>query len=209
MAWPRFDGNVGRCEPRSHARSRVVNRCRAPTTSPHPADVQHQREIGGTMKALTKFGVIAMALVLFAVSGWAQAVHDVTITGTVTAASGARLPGVTVTLISPALVTAERQVISDHEGRFVFLSLPPGSYKLAAKLQGFGKSMQQGIVLHSGENTDLKVTLKPAAFQEEMTVTAAAPVVDTKTSTVATTFTSELLEKLPTARNAFYDLAVS
>src|SRR5207245_8889020 len=136
--------------------------------------------IGGTMKALTKFGVIAMALVLFAVSGWAQAVHDVTITGTVTAASGERLPGVTVTLLSPALVTAERQVISDQEGRFVFHSLPPGSYKLTAPLQGSGKSTQQGIVLHSGENTDVKLALKPAALQAELTVTAAAPGVRAK-----------------------------
>ena len=158
--------------------------------------------------AVRKFGLLIIALLLFAVSAWAQAVHDVTITGTVTATSGERLPGVTVTITSPALVTGERQTITDNEGRFVFLSLPPGSYKVSAELQGFGRYLQPGIVLHSGEKTDVKVSLKPASFKEEVTVTAAAPVVDTKSSTVATTFTAELLEKLPTARNAFYDLAM-
>jgi hypothetical protein len=159
-------------------------------------------------KGIRKPGLIAIALLLFSVSGWAQAVHDVTITGTVTMANGERVPGVTVTITSPALVTAERQVISDQEGRFVFLSLPPGRYNLAASLQGFNPYSTQGIVLHSGDKTDVKVMLRPSNYKEEVTVTAAAPVVDTKSSTVSTTFTSELLEKLPTARNAFYDLAM-
>jgi uncharacterized protein (DUF2141 family) len=153
-------------------------------------------------------GICTIALLALAVNGWAQAVHDVTITGTVTTSSGERVPGVTVMIKSPALVTGERQVISDQEGRFVFLSLPPGRYALTAELQGFNKFSTPDIVLHSGEKTDVKVALRPAAYQEQVTVTAAAPVVDTKSSTVSTTFTSELLEKLPTARNAFYDLAM-
>ena len=155
-----------------------------------------------------KFGIITAVLVLLAVSGWAQAVQDVTITGTVTMASGERVPGVTVTVTSPALVTGERQAMSDREGRFVFLSLPPGKYNLTASLQGFNKFSQMGIALLAGENTDVKVKLQPSSYQEEVTVTAATPIVDSKSSTVSTTFTSELLEKLPTGRNAFYDLAM-
>src|SRR6266498_5062507 len=106
------------------------------------------RPFGGKMiktNAVRKFGLLIIALLLFAVSAWAQAVHDVTITGTVTATSGERLPGVTLTITSPALVTGERQTMTDSEGRFVFLSLPPGSYRVSAELQGFGRYLQPGI----------------------------------------------------------------
>src|SRR5438128_81594 len=159
-------------------------------------------QTGGNMNR--QFGIITAVLLLLAVSGWAQAVHGGTITGTVTMASGERVPGVTVMVTSPALVTGERQAMSDREGRFVFLSLPPGKYNLTASLQGFNKFSQMGIALLAGENTDVKVKLQPSSYQEEVTVTAATPIVDSKSSTVSTTFTSELLEKLPTARNAFY-----
>lgn len=146
--------------------------------------------------------------ILFSVNAWSQAVHDVTITGTVETANGEKLPGVTVTITSPALVTGERHDVTDREGRFVFLSLPPGRYDLSANLEGFNKYSTSGIVLHGGEKTEVKATLHPSTYQEQVTVTAVAPVVDTKSSTIATTFTSELLDKLPTARNAFYDLAM-
>ena len=148
------------------------------------------------------------ALLLLPVSAFAQAVHDVTITGTVTGTGGEKLPGVTITATSPELVTGERRVVSDNEGRFVFLSLPPGTYKVTGNLEGFQPATVTNIVLYAGQKTDVKVAIRPSSYQESMTVTAAAPVVDTKSSTVSTTFTSELLEKLPTARNAFYDLAM-
>ena len=45
--------------------------------------------------------------------------------------------------------------------------------------------------------------------EETVTVTAAGPIVDTKTSTIDTRFDSEMLAKLPTSRDAFYDLALT
>src|SRR5438105_15959532 len=93
------------------------------------------------------------ALLLLPVSVWAQAVHDVTITGTVTGPGGEKLPGVTVAVMSPELVTGERRVVTDSEGRFVFLSLPPGTYKVSGSLEGFKASTVTGIVLYAGQNT--------------------------------------------------------
>jgi hypothetical protein len=95
------------------------------------------------------------------------------------------------------------------QGRFVFLSLPPGTYTLTATLDGFKGYKASNIVLRSGDKVDVTVTLEAGAYQEEMEVRGVAPVVDTKASTIDTTFTAELLDKLPTARNAFYDLALT
>jgi len=150
-----------------------------------------------------------LLLLFFAVSGWAQAVHDVSITGTVTSTTGEKLPGVTITLTGPQLVTGTRTAVSDKDGRFVFLSVPPGTYTVSGSLEGVGTYQSQNLQLTAGQKTDIPVKLAPASYQEQINVTATAPVIDNKSSEVATTFTSELLEKLPTARNAFYDIAIS
>jgi len=151
-----------------------------------------------------------LILVLVAASPvWAQSVNDGTITGTVALPTGERLPGAAVKITSPALVSAERTTTSDSEGRFVFLSLPPGTYSLAVSLQGYRNFTTSKIVLHSGDKADIKANLEVGAYSEEMVVQSTAPIIDTKTSTIDTTFTKELLDKLPTARNAFYDLAIT
>ena len=67
---------------------------------------------------------------------WAQSVNDGTISGTTSLSSGERIAGVTIKVTSPALVSGERTTTSDNEGRFVFLSVPPGTYNLSASMQG-------------------------------------------------------------------------
>ena len=52
--------------------------------------------------------------ILISMNAWSQAVHDVTITGTVELASGEKVPGVTVSITSPALVTGERHDVTDR-----------------------------------------------------------------------------------------------
>jgi outer membrane receptor protein involved in Fe transport len=160
-------------------------------------------------RRLHRFG-ITLILVMFSVTaGLAQSVSDGTITGTVTLPSGENAPGVTVTIKSDALVAGERNTTTNSEGKFVFLSLPPGEYDLSATLSGFKTSSTRDLALHSGDKRDLRITLQTGAFEESIIVSGAAPVVDTRTSTTETTFTAELLNKLPTARDAFYDIALS
>lgn len=146
---------------------------------------------------------------VFAAAAMGQSVSQGTISGTVTLPTGEAVPGVTLTVTSPSLVSGERMVMSDSEGKFVFLSLPPGTYSLGASLSGFRGYTAPGIVLNSGDKRDVAVALQTGAFEESIVVTSAAPIIDTKTSVIDTNFTEELLEALPTARDAFYDLAVT
>ncbi len=57
-----------------------------------------------------------------------------TIDGTVVDASGAALPGVTVTLGSDR---GDKTAVTDESGKFLFGLLPPGQYTLSASLEGF------------------------------------------------------------------------
>ena len=78
---------------------------------------------------------VAAALLLAAAPAAAQTTGN--IEGTVTDQSGGALPGVTVELSSPNL-QGTRVATTGNDGRFRFISLPPGTYKVTGNLSGFG-----------------------------------------------------------------------
>lgn len=156
-----------------------------------------------------RLGLYVILVLLVASPGWTQAVHEGSLTGTVLLPGGEVAPGVTVTISSRALVTGERATQTNSEGQFVFLAVPPGTYKLNASLSGFSTYTKSGIVVRAGDKTSHKINLKPGSYDEVITVTADSPIMDTKSATTSTTFSEELLETLPTARNAFYDLSLT
>ena len=84
--------------------------------------------------------VLALALGLalgLATTAPAQGLQTSTLSGTVSSADGAVLPGATVTLTSPAL-QGERHTTTDANGNYIFRGLPGGTYKVAFSLSGFG-----------------------------------------------------------------------
>ncbi|MEO8680435.1 MAG: carboxypeptidase regulatory-like domain-containing protein [Vicinamibacterales bacterium] len=114
--------------------------------------------------------------------------------------TGAVLPGVTVTVSSPALIQAQVQVTS-ADGGFRFLALPPGVYEVGFDLAGFQGVKREGIRIVIGQTLTVDQQLQVATLQETVTVTGASPVVDTSTTTMGTNFTKELLTEIPNARD--------
>jgi outer membrane receptor protein involved in Fe transport len=155
------------------------------------------------------FLILGAALLFAATPGQAQTVFEGTITGTVVMATGEVLPGVALKLTSPALVTGEQTATTDGRGHFVFLRVPPGEYQLTATLKGFKTATASGLVVARGMVLDIPIRMEIGSYEEQITVTSESPVVDTHSSTVATTFSDRLLAKVPTSRNPFYDLALT
>jgi outer membrane receptor protein involved in Fe transport len=149
------------------------------------------------------------ALVVAATPGWAQTVSEGTITGTVMEATGAVIPGAALKLTGPALVTGERTATSGPEGKFVFMSVPPGEYRLTASLTGFKTVTAAGLLLERGASVDVPIKMELGSYEEQIVVTSETPLMDTRSSTISTTFNDRLLAKVPTARNAFYDLTLT
>jgi hypothetical protein len=84
---------------------------------------------------------------------------------------GAPLPGVTVTLAGgPVQVT-------DAQGRFRFVTIPPGSYLLQAQLEGFSSVEIPNVQVTSGRTIELEITMS-AAVEDMITVTAETPLLD-------------------------------
>ena len=141
---------------------------------------------------------LVLALALVGVPGaWAQFTGG-NIYGTVTDASGAVLPGTTVTLTSDR--SGARSTTSGTQGDFRFLNLDPGTYKLAVGLPGFA-TVNREVIVTTGQNVNLSFAMKVASVEETVTVTAETPVVDTKKVGTSTTLTNEELSQTPQSRD--------
>ena len=138
----------------------------------------------------------------------AQSVLEGKLTGTVTDDKGEVLPGVTVEITGPA-VMGKRSAVSSAKGTYVFLNVPPGTFTLTASLPGFKTYIQENVILGAGSTVDIKVVMQMGAIEEQVTVIASSPIVDVKTSTVDSRLDGELLARLPTSRDAFYDLSLT
>ena len=128
------------------------------------------------------------------------------INGTVTDDTGAVLPGVTVTVSSPALIQPQTQV-TGAQGDYRFLALPPGVYDVAFELTGFQAVKREGIRVVINQTLSIDQQLQVATLQETVTVTGASPIVDTSTTTMGTNFTKELLTEIPNARDVWAAMA--
>src|SRR5688572_11621279 len=103
-----------------------------------------------------------MLVAAFATAGFAQGVQTGSIRGTVLDQQNLPVPGVTVTATSAA-VQGPRTTITDAEGAFSLLALPPGQYDVSYELTGFTTVKQQTTVA-LGREVDQVVTLRPGGL---------------------------------------------
>lgn len=131
------------------------------------------------------------------------------IRGGVTDQSEAALPGVTVTLSSPALLV-EQTSISDGVGQYRFEQLPVGTYRLTFELSGFQTVVREGVQVPAGFNATINMQLHVGTLAETVTVSGASPVVDVTSATPSVTVPAEVLaDKLPVTRVMQSVLAVA
>jgi len=138
----------------------------------------------------------------------AQAILDGKATGTVMSEDGVPLPGATVEISSPSLL-GKRSTTTSARGTYVFLNLPGGTYSISASRDAFKTVVQENVVVSAASVVTVDLTLPVGTVQERVTVTAESPIVDTKTSTIDSKIDRELLDKVPTSRDAFYDLSLT
>ena len=126
---------------------------------------------------------------------YAQATGAVVL-GTVADEQGAVLPGVTLT-IRNVETGLTRSSLSEGDGSYRISGLPPGRYDLSVELQGFSTVDVQGLVLTVGLEARQDIKMGVQALQENITVTAQAPVVETTRTEVAAVVTQQQIEALP------------
>src|SRR5262245_14068989 len=91
------------------------------------------------------------------------------VVGTVTDASGGVLPGVTVT-ISGITLQGDRTTVTDDQGVYRVINLPPGTYSVAYNMEGFAKLTREGIIVGVGRAITLNIELALATLSDAVTV---------------------------------------
>src|SRR5262249_40882410 len=122
-------------------------------------------------------GSTLLLLLLVASNALAQS----RISGTAADASGALIPGVSVTATNTAtgVITT---VVSNESGAYNFASLQPGSYKVTAELPGFQSKAYDNVTLGTSDQIRLNFTLTVATVAQSVEVSVDAQVLLTTTS---------------------------
>lgn len=118
------------------------------------------------------------------------------ITGTVKDASGAVLPGASVSATQTD-TGFKREVVTDGDGFFSLPGIPVGPYQLEVMLPGFRTAVQTGIVLQVNSNQVVPVTLALGAVEEAITVAANTQTVETRNLGVSQVMDNQRILELP------------
>src|SRR5580765_3071256 len=118
--------------------------------------------------------LLRAALLTLVVSAYAfgQA-NNATLTGTVADATGAVLPGVSITATNNATGVVS-MVITNEAGAYTILSLLPGAYTVSAELPGFQKQTYANTALGNAVTVRLNFSLQVASQAQNVEVTIAA-----------------------------------
>ena len=162
-----------------------------------------QRQGHGT--AAASASVIVLALLLLTPTRLlAQAVTG-TILGTVTDNTGAVMPGVTVT-VTQVETGRSRVYVTDNSGEYTAPSIPTGTYRVNAELQGFKAVALEGIRVSVDQRVRIDVQLEVGAMTETVEIIATTPLVQSSSSDLSTTVEEEQIKALPLNGRNFVSL---
>ncbi|MGB7923097.1 MAG: TonB-dependent receptor [Pyrinomonadaceae bacterium] len=149
---------------------------------------------------------LCLLVTLFVASGVCAQTQITTgvIQGSAQDESGAVVPGTTVEVKNKE-TNLTKTVVTDENGRFVILQLPPGRYTLTLTKQGFATLVQEEFPLTVGQAISLNLTMKVSGIEERVTVSA-IPTIDTLKTESSTTLNETSINNLPVLGRKFEDL---
>jgi hypothetical protein len=155
------------------------------------------------MRSLVRSGLVFAFVLLASTAALAQSSSS-SLTGLVQDTGGGVLPGANVVVKNDATGTSY-EVVTNSAGAFSVPSLDPGIYTVTVSLSGFKTSVVSNVRLLTSRPGEVKVVLEVGALTETLEVRAATELVQTQSSTVTSTITTEQINKLPlVSRNALY-----
>ncbi|HET6217533.1 MAG TPA: carboxypeptidase-like regulatory domain-containing protein [Acidobacteriaceae bacterium] len=145
--------------------------------------------------------VVALALLTFFVAAQLSSIRvnaqvESGINGTVADATGASLPGATVSVENPA-TGFTTSTTANSSGDFTLPGLNPGHYTVAATAAGFKKQVQTDVLVEIGKMTPVNLQMTPGETTETVNVEAQALSINTTTPELGTTLEPALVSQLP------------
>ncbi|MBE3133994.1 MAG: TonB-dependent receptor, partial [Acidobacteria bacterium] len=128
----------------------------------------------------------------------AQGIQTGMLTGSARDADKLVLPGVTVTVTSPAL-QGPRTTVTDGNGRYVLRGLPPGRYQVSFEMSGM-KTVNEMVTVELGRTSEVDALLNLANITETVTVKGETTTAALVTPSGGANFTYREINALPVAR---------
>ena len=144
---------------------------------------------------LLSFAFFLASSLLFISQGWSQSATT-SLSGTITDAKQAVIPGADVTL-NNSQTGFSRTVKTNSQGDYQFLQLPPAPYQLTVSAPGFAELKRDHIVLQVSSPATLKLVLQVASQTVTVEVSGEAPPVNISDATLGHNFNSKQLIDLP------------
>ncbi|HTG61675.1 MAG TPA: TonB-dependent receptor [Terriglobia bacterium] len=145
---------------------------------------------------------------LLAVSGSALAQADRgAIVGTVRDPTGSVVPNATVAVTNKA-TGVSLGTATNSAGEFQALALLPGDYEVRVTAPGFQTAIQSDIEIHVQSRVEVDITLKVGSTQQQVTVTASEPLLQTQTADLGNVVGTQQMVDLPLNGRRYADLAL-
>ncbi len=149
---------------------------------------------------LPRVAAVILVLAVTAPTGAQFALSGVS--GTVTDTDGAGLPGVTVTITNQD-TGLERTTVTAANGSYALSGVKPGTYEASFRLDGFRTVVSPDVALRVGQEVRLDARMQPGQFEESITVSGAAPVIQLTSKEIGGTLSDQEFKDLPSQNRSF------
>jgi hypothetical protein len=172
----------------------------APTTAQQLNHDHSSRRSSFVMVRLFLFLLVALLIPAIALGQ----VDQGAITGVVTDATGGIIPGATVTLTASE-TGLTIQTKSNQSGNYTFSPIKIGDYSVSISVNGFQTLTRQSLHVDAQQRVQADLRLTPGRVSETVTVSSAAPLLQTETSGVGQTIDTKTINDTPlNGRNWVY-----
>lgn len=154
---------------------------------------------------ISRFTFGFSAVIFFALLLRAQ-VENGTVVGTVRDTTGATIPNASVAVVN-ADTNISTKVMTNDAGEYVAAELKPGSYSVTIQAQGFKQFVKTGITLTVNQIARVDTVLELGSGTQRVDVTAAAPQLETQTSSIGQVIEGQEVHTLPLNGRNFIELA--
>ncbi|MBI3473603.1 MAG: TonB-dependent receptor [Candidatus Solibacter usitatus] len=150
---------------------------------------------------------LAITLSLAMVAGVRAQVSTAELVGVVTDASGASITGAKVVLTNRE-TSQSREASTDQLGNYIFTLIPPGIYNLSVEAAGFKKFVQNDAQLQVNQRARIDFSLQVGQVSETVEVAAAAPLLESQSSSLGSVISERFVGELPLNGRNFVQLAI-
>src|SRR5439155_778749 len=146
-------------------------------------------------KDVCRVMLLAFLFSLIGRLAWSQTT-TAQITGRITDKTGGVIQGADITVVNVD-TGVKKATISNEEGYYTVPLLPPGGYRITVQMSGFKLITRSGVKLDVEQASRLDFVLEVGEVTETIEVSAAAPLIESETSTMGNVRTQKAISELP------------